>query len=203
MNIGTQIKQRRNELNMTQEELSKKLNVSRSTVSNWEIGRNYPDIQLIVSISDVLGIPLEELLVKDSDVVKKIANDTKETKWIKKKIKILYIVLVAIIVIPGALFFFGSKELTEKNEISQVSYDDNGVYIQAKLPFFRSLDGYFVNPDGDDLEISLFTKFSLKHTENIRIAYPEGFSGKPKYVFFVNSKDTAKGTKVRAVPLRK
>lgn len=38
MEIGAQIKTRRQELNMTQEQLAKELNVSRSTVSNWEIG---------------------------------------------------------------------------------------------------------------------------------------------------------------------
>lgn len=50
MHIGKQIKEKRLELNMTQNELAEALNVSRSTVSNWEIERNYPDIQLIVSL---------------------------------------------------------------------------------------------------------------------------------------------------------
>ena len=62
MEIGAQIKARRQELNMTQEMLANKLNVGRSTVSNWEIGRNYPDLQLIVSISDVLNLSLDTLL---------------------------------------------------------------------------------------------------------------------------------------------
>lgn len=38
MKIGEQIKKRRQELNMTQEDLAQKLNVARSTISNWEIG---------------------------------------------------------------------------------------------------------------------------------------------------------------------
>ena len=38
MEIGAQIKARRQELNMTQERLANKLNVGRSTVSNWETG---------------------------------------------------------------------------------------------------------------------------------------------------------------------
>ena len=35
--IGPQIRERRLELNMTQDMLAKELNVSRSAVSNWEI----------------------------------------------------------------------------------------------------------------------------------------------------------------------
>ena len=54
MKIGEEIKKRRLELNMTQEELASELHVSRSTVSNWEVNRNYPDIQLIVHISKML-----------------------------------------------------------------------------------------------------------------------------------------------------
>lgn len=38
MEIGTQIKMRRQELNMTQKMLAKELNVGRTTVSNWESG---------------------------------------------------------------------------------------------------------------------------------------------------------------------
>ena len=59
MEIGAQIKTRRQDLNMTQEMLAKELHVGRTTVSNWEIGRNYPDLQLIVSISNVLSISIE------------------------------------------------------------------------------------------------------------------------------------------------
>lgn len=80
MKIGEQIKKRRQELNMTQEDLAQKLNVARSTISNWEIGRNYPDIQLIVSISDALDLSLDTLLREESDIVQEIANDTRIRK---------------------------------------------------------------------------------------------------------------------------
>lgn len=60
MSLGTQIKQRRKALGLTQQELADKLNLSRSTVANWEIDRNYLDIKLLLSISEILDIPLEE-----------------------------------------------------------------------------------------------------------------------------------------------
>ena len=50
MSIGSKIKQRRTELNMSQEALAEKIGVSRSAVSNWESERNYPDLQIIVSL---------------------------------------------------------------------------------------------------------------------------------------------------------
>ena len=69
MNLGEQIKNRRKELNITQEELAKKLNVTRSAVSNWETEKNYPDLQTIVYISDELNISLDVLLKGDRKLV--------------------------------------------------------------------------------------------------------------------------------------
>ena len=77
MNMGDKIKQRRTELKMTQEDLAEKLNVSRSSVANWEAGRNYPDLQLIAAIADILGLSLDELLREDCEMIKRIAEDTK------------------------------------------------------------------------------------------------------------------------------
>ena len=76
MSLGTQIKQRRKALGLTQQELADKLNLSRSTVANWEIDRNYPDIKLLLSISKILDITLEELLTENDDLVERISSDT-------------------------------------------------------------------------------------------------------------------------------
>ena len=97
MEIGNQIKERRLELKLTQEGLANKLNVARSTVSNWEIGRNYPDIQLIVLISNELELSLDKLLKEKSTVVKEIARDTQVRKSQSRKIKILSATIVLLV----------------------------------------------------------------------------------------------------------
>ncbi|WP_035033561.1 helix-turn-helix domain-containing protein [Carnobacterium mobile] len=72
MEISHEIKKRRTELNITQEELAERLNVTRAAVSNWEVGRNYPDIQLLLKISDELNISLDQLLRGDKTMVSSI-----------------------------------------------------------------------------------------------------------------------------------
>lgn len=72
MNIGNEIKTRRTELNLTQEDLAKRLNVSRTASSKWEQQRNYPDIELLVAISDILNISLDKLLRGDSEIIKEL-----------------------------------------------------------------------------------------------------------------------------------
>ena len=50
MNIGNQILNIRKENQLTQEEFGKLFHVTRQTVSNWENGKSYPELQIIVGI---------------------------------------------------------------------------------------------------------------------------------------------------------
>ncbi len=52
MNIGNQILNIRKENQLTQEEFGKLFHVTRQTVSNWENGKSYPDLQILVSMSN-------------------------------------------------------------------------------------------------------------------------------------------------------
>ena len=52
MNIGNQILNIRKENQLTQEEFGKLFHVTRQTVSNRENGKNYPDLQILVSMSN-------------------------------------------------------------------------------------------------------------------------------------------------------
>lgn len=83
INIGEKIKKERLKRQWTQEQLGKELNVSRSAVSSWEVGRNYPDLETIVNISDLLDISLDQLLREDKEMTKNITQKTKMNKYYK------------------------------------------------------------------------------------------------------------------------
>ena len=59
---GAVIKKLREENQLTQAELSEKLNVSDKTISKWETGKGYPDISLLEPIASVFGVSIMELL---------------------------------------------------------------------------------------------------------------------------------------------
>lgn len=67
MNIGDKIKEERLKKEWTQEHLAQLLNVSRPTISSWEVGRNYPDLETIIAISDLFGSSLDNLLREDKE----------------------------------------------------------------------------------------------------------------------------------------
>ena len=65
----------RRERQLTQEQFGSLFHVTRQTVSNWENGKSYPDLQLLVAISDQFGISLDTLLKDDTKMVKAIDRE--------------------------------------------------------------------------------------------------------------------------------
>ncbi|MBR0138726.1 MAG: helix-turn-helix transcriptional regulator [Firmicutes bacterium] len=68
MEIGSKIKNARNEAGYTQERAAEALGVSRQTVSNWENGRSYPDIISVIKMSDLYSVSLDHLLKEENEV---------------------------------------------------------------------------------------------------------------------------------------
>lgn len=101
---------------LSQEELAIKLNVVRQTISKWEQGLSVPDSEMLISISEVLEIPVSTLLgetiseskVDDIKVISEkleVINLQLSQRIISRR-KIfhrLFILLCAMIVITSAI----------------------------------------------------------------------------------------------------
>lgn len=201
MKIGEQIKKRRQELNMTQEDLAQKLNVARSTISNWEIGRNYPDIQLIVSISDALDLSLDTLLREESDIVQEIANDTRIRKSQTRKIRVLKVLILLcwLVCILGVYKGLEYQDLSSPEQIVSVKASEGKLEIVTDLPFYRSLSGDYMAGNAaeasDTIELSLVTRIdlSMKNEETIQIDIRDlGNGAELKKVNIVDGKGVVK-----------
>ena len=62
MTFGEAIKEKRERLGLTQQDLAEKLFASRQTVCRWENGTRCPDLIMAKKISMVLGISMDELV---------------------------------------------------------------------------------------------------------------------------------------------
>ncbi len=67
LNIGNNLRKLRRAADMTQDELAAKLGVTFQTVSRWENGGSYPDIEFLPAIADVFAITVDHLLDRDRD----------------------------------------------------------------------------------------------------------------------------------------
>jgi len=93
MEVGKNIIKIRKDNNLTQDDLANKYFVTRQTISNWENGKTYPDLETLVKISDDFNVSLDILLKEDNKMIKDISKKQKRYKLIMLPI-VLYAILV-------------------------------------------------------------------------------------------------------------
>ena len=116
--IGKFIAQCRKDKKMTQSELAEKLNVTDRSVSNWENGRNMPDLSLFKPLCDELGITINELLsgekIKKEEYQEKLEENIINTiDYSTKKINIIRNNLGIALLILGILISFTAMTMFE------------------------------------------------------------------------------------------
>ena len=76
MNLNEKIQKLRKDNNLSQEQLAEKLNVSRQSVSKWESGSSYPEMEKLLQMFKIFNISLEDLTNEKSV----IENSSKKEK---------------------------------------------------------------------------------------------------------------------------
>lgn len=75
MDLGQTLKEKRKEVQLTQEQLAEKIFVSTKTISNWENDKTTPDIDSLIRLANLFDLSLDNLLLEGSDVVENIKHD--------------------------------------------------------------------------------------------------------------------------------
>lgn len=83
MEFNEKLQVLRKDKNLTQEELSQALYVSRTAISKWESGRGYPSIDSLKAISDFFYITIDDLLSSKELLTIAQKDKTKNTQGIK------------------------------------------------------------------------------------------------------------------------
>ena len=119
MKLGENILKLRKENKLSQEQLAEKVDVTRQTISNWELGETSPNPEQLKLLSKTLNISTDELLNNDikSVIVKKVSNTEKLAGIIIKILKIagiFFIIYVALIIISIIMF----KKIKSSSEVA-------------------------------------------------------------------------------------
>ena len=64
---GKFISDKRKKQGLSQKELAEKLNITDKAVSKWERGLSFPDITMLIPLSEILDITLYDLLTGGSE----------------------------------------------------------------------------------------------------------------------------------------
>ena len=128
MKIGNKIFELRKKACLSQEQLAEKLNVTRQTISKWELDETKPDIEQAKILSQIFNISLDELVDNNikEPLVEKVSNTEKLAGIIIKILKAIGLIFLVLLIIDiVALIAFSilrnnqtTKSITEEIEIS-------------------------------------------------------------------------------------
>lgn len=94
-------------MNLSQEELAEKVYVSRQTISNWETGKNYPDIHSLLLLSTLFDISLDQLIKGDIDMMKEEINAAEVQKFNKESAVFTILFFASILLFIPLVKFLG------------------------------------------------------------------------------------------------
>jgi len=81
MTIGQKIIQLRSAADISQEQLSEMLGVSRQSVSKWEMDQALPQIDKVLQLAEIFSVSTDELLLDKIEINRKPAGEPKTNKY--------------------------------------------------------------------------------------------------------------------------
>lgn len=180
LKTGKYIQKLRQEKNLTQNDLAKKLFISDKAISKWERGLCAPDISLLEKLAEILDTSVIELLrgerlnnnsINKNDALNTI-NDIKEitTKSNIKKIDKIFMCLLIILILYILLLFINpikyqkyklcfenikSNEITNFENNSKIILNNRGKFNQSE---YRKITNW-IN--------SIYTVRNIEYDKNI------------------------------------
>lgn len=80
MDFSTKLKEQRTAHKLSQEQLADKLHIARQSISKWERGEAYPSIGMLLQLSELFDVSVDDLLKGDEYLKSKIVKDGEKLK---------------------------------------------------------------------------------------------------------------------------
>ncbi len=167
--LGDNIQKLRKSKGLSQEQLGIQIDVTRQTISNWELNVTSPNPQQLVLLSNYFGISIDDLL--DNDVknvlVEKVSNTERLAGIIIKILKGIGILLIAIVVMAILnliLFTSTTKVVTTTQGISIEEYVGDNLYT-INISDDGTFDCYNMSETMEEEIFELVDFSDLKTTE--------------------------------------
>ena len=161
MNLGNKILQLRKKNGLSQEQLGEVVDVTRQTISNWELGETSPNPEQLKLLSKALNVSIDELLNNDvkSVIIDKVSNTEKLAGIIIKILKVIGILFVIYFIIGIlAIFLFSVKKESSTETIT------SNQTTQLECTIDNKTYRYMIETDSDD---NLIEASGSKYIENI------------------------------------
>ena len=159
MELGKRILEIRKENDLTQDGLAEICNVTRQTISNWENGKSYPDLDTLVMLSDSFGVSLDAMLKGDKEMVSEITKEQKQGRY--HRIKMVIAVIIAVAIFPATILILQNTFTTLKPSdyqisVREITLEDVTVDKDKEIATYIDPDGpdYIIKDNGEKVSIS-------------------------------------------------
>lgn len=143
MELGRRITELRKTNNLTQEALAERCSVTRQTISNWENGKSYPDLEMLVFISDSFDISLDALVKGDGKMVQEITKEQRKGRFQNYKMAALTVGLLLLVGLGLYALEHTYVRLSTEDcgaevvEVNSVHLDDVKIDRDRKMAFYK------------------------------------------------------------------
>lgn len=115
MALGNKILEYRKRNGLSQEQLADKINVTRQTISNWELGETQPNSEQLKMLSKEFSISIDELL--DNDIKNISLSKTNVQKHYKSKYLKIFLICIVIIILGIFILYINKNNFKRKDKI--------------------------------------------------------------------------------------
>jgi len=170
MKFNEKLTELRKKEGLSQEELGYKLNVTRQTVSKWELGQTTPEMDKLVEMSKIFNISVDELInesqeISNEDTViieeQTIEIEEKETKHRNVFYIIVGILIIVLTLIAVIIYSEQKKDKEEKQEAQSNLFSS----------FFNVFDK--IIDKGDDIQENINENMDNSISENTQNSITE------------------------------
>jgi transcriptional regulator with XRE-family HTH domain len=168
MNFKDKLLDLRKKAGLSQEELGNKLDISRQTISKWEMGKSTPELDKLVSLSEIFNVSLDEL-VKDIENSKE--NTTKKRTISKYFLLIIWIIICILLAFILYRYLSIRRIVDEYNAFMKNAKQNGGMVtimntVNSEIdPYTAYTNHYFKN------DIEYIQYFGLKTHDGTGTTY--------------------------------
>ena len=131
MTFGERLTNMRKSKGLSQEQLAQELDLTRQTISKWELDQSTPDLEYIVKLSDFYGVTTDHLIKGEPSGQKSDANISRSGG-----LKIQHVLLSLAGMVAGVCFI-GLFALVVCAALRPISALVNGVHYEGLMGFLR------------------------------------------------------------------
>ena len=158
MNFSEKLIELRKKSGLSQEALGEKLNVTRQTVSKWELGQTTPSMDMLSEMSKIFNVSVDDLIKEDEKMenennevkVETTSREQNVKKLSKEKIIVGVLLLVLIVALAGVIFVAASKNNEEVNNKAEIVEEDKSI-IERFFDLFERMLG-MAEKDIEDMD---------------------------------------------------